>query len=82
MTNRSYVAPSPPPYLYALAGTILLVIGGMLFINREESPDTFLTLAVVVTAPGLYFLIAGAIARGIALASPSVASEYDVSREA
>lgn len=67
MTNRP-IAPSPPPYLYALAGTVLLVIGALLFANHNEDPEVFVALAVVFTAPGLYFLIAGAIAHGIALA--------------
>ena len=53
--------------LYALVGTVLLAIGGMLFVNVNEDPETFMVFTVAFTAPGLYFLIAGAVAQGIGL---------------
>ena len=56
------------PLLYALIGTVLLAIGGMLFVNVDEDPEIFMVFTVVFTAPGLYLLIAGAVARGVALA--------------
>ena len=62
MTNH---ADSAKPFLYALFGTALLAIGGMLFANINEGPETFMVLTVVFAAPGLYLLIAGAVARGI-----------------
>jgi hypothetical protein len=40
----------------------------MLFVNVNEDPEIFMVFTVVFTAPGLYLLIAGAVARGVALA--------------
>lgn len=56
------------PSVRALVGTVLLGIGGLLFVNLNEDPEIFMVFTVVFTAPGLYFLIAGAVARGILLA--------------
>lgn len=53
--------------VYALAGTVLLAIGGMLFVNLDEDPETFMVFTVAFAAPGLYLLIAGAVAHGIGL---------------
>lgn len=54
------------PALYALAGTVLLAIGGMLFLNLHEDPEVFMVFTVLFTAPGLYLLVA----RGVGLARP------------
>jgi hypothetical protein len=67
MTNQvDSVAPNPP-FLYALAGAVLLAVGGMLFVNVNEDPEIFMVFTVAFAAPGLYLLLAGAVARGIAL---------------
>ena len=68
MTNQSDAVIGAAPFLHALAGTGLLAIGGLLFVNINEGPEIFMVLTVMFTAPGLYLLIAGAVARGIALA--------------
>jgi len=34
-------ADSAKPFLYALFGTVLLAIGGMLFVNVDEDPEIF-----------------------------------------
>lgn len=68
MTNRSDTISSVAPFLHALMGTVLLAIGGMLFVNLNEDPEIFMVFTIVFTAPGLYLLIAGAVARGLALA--------------
>ena len=47
---------------------MLLSIGGKFFVNLNEDPKTFIVFTVLVTAPGLYLLIAGAVARGIEMA--------------
>ncbi len=67
MTNESYQA-APAAFLRALLGTVLLAIGGMLFVNVNEDPELFMVFTVVFSAPGLYLLITGAVARGIVLA--------------
>ena len=53
---------------YALFGTVFLAIGGMLFVNLNEDPEAFMVFTVVFAAPGLYLVIAGAVARGIFVA--------------
>ena len=68
MTNQPDAVIGAVPFLHSLVGTALLAIGGMLFVNINESPEIFMVGTVVFTAPGLYLLIAGAVARGIALA--------------
>lgn len=67
MTNQSDTVASAAPF-HALVGTVLLAIGGMLFVNLNEDPEIFMVFTIVFTAPGLYLLIAGAVARGVALA--------------
>jgi hypothetical protein len=61
-------ADSAKPFLYALFGTALLAIGGMLFVNVDEDPELFAVFTVAFAAPGLYLLIAGAVTRGIFVA--------------
>jgi len=68
MTNQSDAVADTAPFLHALIGTVFLAIGGMLFVNLNEDPEIFMVFTVVFTAPGLYLLIAGAVARGVALA--------------
>jgi len=68
MTNQSDHADSVKPLLYALFGTVCLAIGGMLFVNLNEDPEIFMVFTVVFAAPGLYLLIAGAVAHGIFVA--------------
>ena len=67
MTSQSTVGYFAAPAIHALLGTVLLAIGGMLFVNLDEDPEQFMVFTVAFTAPGLYLLIAGAVARGIAL---------------
>ncbi len=67
MTNESRIA-AVTPFHHALMGTALLAIGGMLFVNVNEDPEVFMVFTVLFTAPGLYLLIAGAVAHGVALA--------------
>lgn len=59
--------PVPVP-IHALVGTVLLAIGGMLFVNINEDPEVFAVFTVAFAAPGLYLIIAGAVERGITLA--------------
>jgi hypothetical protein len=68
MTNPSTHAGSAKPFLYALSGTVLLAIAGMLFVNLNEDPEVFMVLTAVFAAPGLYLIVAGAVARGIFVA--------------
>jgi hypothetical protein len=68
MPNQSDSQAGAAPFVHALIGTVLLAIGGMLFVNLDEDPEIFMVLTVVFTAPGLYLLIAGAVAHGVALA--------------
>jgi hypothetical protein len=56
------------PLLCAVVGTVLMAVGGMLFVNVNEDPEFFIVLTVAFTAPGLYMLITGAVAHGIRLA--------------
>jgi hypothetical protein len=58
---------SGKPTLYALTGTILLAVGGTLFVNLDEDPEVFIVLTVLFASPGLYLLIAGAVARGLSI---------------
>lgn len=67
MTNQPDTVIGGAPFLHALTGTVLLAIGGMLFVNLHEDPEIFMVFTVVFTAPGIYLLIAGAVARGVAL---------------
>jgi hypothetical protein len=67
MTNESG-AVAVTPFHHAFMGTVLLAIGGMLFVNLNEDPEIFMVFTVLFTAPGLYLLIAGAVAHGVALA--------------
>lgn len=68
MTTTPHQADSAKPFLYAAFGTVFLAIGGMLFANLNEDPEIFMVLTVAFAAPGLYLLIAGAVARGIFVA--------------
>ncbi len=65
MTNQPRRADSATPFLHALAGTVLMAIAGVCFVNLNEGPQTFIVLTVLFAAPGLYLLVAGAVARGI-----------------
>lgn len=67
MSNQVAHTASDKPPLYALAGTILLAIGGMLFVNLDEDPEIFMVFTMIFAGPGLYLLIAGAVARGISI---------------
>jgi len=55
------------PFLYAFLGTVLLAIGGMLFVNLDEDPQYFIVFTTLFAAPGLFLLVAGAVERGIRL---------------
>lgn len=68
MANQLDTVTPTAPLLYALVGTVLLAIGGMLFVNLNEDPELFMVFTVVFTGPGSYLLLAGAVARGITLA--------------
>jgi hypothetical protein len=67
MTDQPH-AGATPPFVNAFVGAVLLAIGGMLFVNLNEDPEIFMVFTVAFAAPGLYLLIAGAVARGITLA--------------
>jgi hypothetical protein len=61
-------APGLLPAAYLLGSTILLSIAGKFFVNLNEDPEIFIVFTMVFTAPGLYLLIAGAVARGTEMA--------------
>lgn len=65
MSNQVARTFTPEPAVLALAGTILLAIGGLLFVNLDEDPEIFMVFTMIFVGPGLYMLIAGAVARGI-----------------
>ncbi|MBE7325251.1 hypothetical protein IEQ44_11355 [Nocardioides sp. Y6] len=65
MTAKKDAAPPTWAFAYALGGTVLLAIAGLLFANLHESTEVFMVLTVVFAAPGAFLLIAGAVARGI-----------------
>lgn len=67
MTNESGTV-AVTPFHHALMGTFLLAIAGTLFANVNEAPEVFMVFTVLFAAPGVYLLIAGAVAHGIALA--------------
>ena len=52
--------------LYALVGVVLLALGAVALGNGDES-DMFVVLGVVLLGSGCYWIIAGAVARGIQL---------------
>jgi hypothetical protein len=67
MTNESDSQAAAAAFFRALFGTFLLICGSMFFININEDPQMFMILTVAFSAPGLYLLITGAVARGIVL---------------
>lgn len=67
MSNHMAPPTSVRASLDALAGTVMLAIGGMLFINLDEAPEIFMVFTMVFAGPGLYLLVAGAVARGISI---------------
>ncbi len=67
MPNQVAHTFTPEPALLALVGTILLAIGGMLLVNLHEDPEIFMVFTMIFAGPGLYLLIAGAVARGVAI---------------
>ncbi|HET7689709.1 MAG TPA: hypothetical protein VFK41_04995 [Nocardioidaceae bacterium] len=69
MTNQhgTSTAAAISPTLHALFGTVLLMIGGTLFVNVNEDPELFIAFSAAFMGPGLYLLIIGAVARGIEL---------------
>lgn len=73
MTNPTVRTAAPS--VHALVGTVLLAIGGMLFMNVHEDPEIFIVFTIVFAAPGLYLLIAGAVARGMALAKDTTLTQ-------
>ena len=77
MTNQSGPSGSAGPFLYALFGSVFLAIGGMLLVDLDEDPEIFRVITVAFAAPGLYLLIAGAVARGI-----FVAGRWSIARTA
>lgn len=68
MTIQLQRADSARPFFYALTGTVLLAIAGICFVNLNEGPQTFIVLTALFAAPGLYLLVAGAVARGMFVA--------------
>jgi hypothetical protein len=66
MTNEPDQA-AAAAFFRALFGTFLLVCGGMFFVHLGDGPELFMLCTVVFSAPGLYLLITGAVARGIVL---------------
>ena len=51
-----------------LGDRVCLAIGGMLLVNLDEDPEIFMVFTVAFAAPGLYPLIAGAVAGGMFVA--------------
>jgi hypothetical protein len=68
MTSQPDHVIGAAPFLHGLGGTTLLVFGGLSFVNINEAPVVFMMLTILFAAPGLYLLVAGAVARGIAVA--------------
>lgn len=66
MTDESTTWAPAPPSLRAFAGTVLLALGGMLFVNLNEDPELFVAFSAAFAGPGLYLLISAAVTRGIA----------------
>lgn len=64
MTNQA----TGKPFFYLLFGTVFMAIGGMFFVNLNEGKELFMVYTVAFAAPGLYLVIAGAVARGIFVA--------------
>ncbi|HSX67601.1 hypothetical protein [Nocardioides sp.] len=65
MTND---APGLMPAAYLLIAMVLLAVGSQLFLNLNEDPEIFIIFTLIFTAPGVYLLVAGAVARGIQMA--------------
>lgn len=55
------------PLVALVGGTIFLAIAGVFFVNMNESPETFAVLTMLAAGPGLFMVIAGAVAQGIHL---------------
>lgn len=72
MTDQSDHASSTKPLLYLLLGTALLAIGWMIKENftyyQNDPSELTVVCAVGFAAPGLFLLIAGAVAQGIVAA--------------
>lgn len=63
-------APGLLPIGALILSTFLLAIAGKLFVNLNEDPDVFIVFTVLAGAPGVYLLIAAAVAKGIEMARP------------
>jgi hypothetical protein len=61
-------APGLLPAAYLIVATILLSIGAQFFLNLNEDPGIFIVFTMIFAAPGLYMLVAGAVARGTQMA--------------
>lgn len=57
--------PNASPVACLLISMVLLAIGSELFLNLNEDPAIFVIFALVFLAPGLFLLIAGAVAFGM-----------------
>ena len=72
MTNQPDHAYSAKPRIYLLFGTALLAIGWMIkenFTHFQNDPSEMtVAFTVAFAAPGLFLLIAGAVAQGIVAA--------------
>lgn len=68
MTHQLDTTAPSAPLLCAVMGTVLMAIGGMLFVYVNGDPELLIVLTVAFTAPGLYMLITGAVAHRIRLA--------------
>ncbi|WP_028642890.1 hypothetical protein [Nocardioides sp. URHA0020] len=68
MTNQPNGMDGATPSLYAFVGTVLLAVAAACWVNLDEDRELFAILTAVFAAPGLYLVIAGAVARGIVTA--------------
>ncbi|WP_188784277.1 hypothetical protein [Nocardioides phosphati] len=59
------------PAGFLLIAMILLGIAAELFLNINEDPGTFIIFTLIFAAPGVFLLIAGAVALGIEAARQS-----------
>jgi hypothetical protein len=60
--------PNSRPLGVLLTSMVLLGIASQFFLNLNEDPGIFMIFTLVFAVPGIFFLIAGAVAFGIELA--------------
>ena len=60
--------PGTSPLGVLFVAMVLLGIASQLFVNLNEDPAIFIIFTLVFAAPGIFLLIAGAVAFGIQMA--------------